>query len=137
MVHGCINDNSGGVKIVDPSEECKIHETPVDWYFGTTFFATLDKDGNIEEQSGGVTSVHIVEGVTRLSFPTLATNCAVTATLGNPVPDSVSPSDVSREIEEGTIGIAIHTPSGDISVVTRDKLGNDEDMPYYVVVGCP
>ena len=31
LVHACVNDESGDIKVVGPNDDCKKNETPLDW----------------------------------------------------------------------------------------------------------
>ena len=137
-IHVCVNNNSGSIQVVGSDDDCGNNETSVHWSSWQTYFAALDGDGGVGASSVDVTVVgQHFDGVTRLRFPASIIGCAVTATLGNPVPDSVSGEDIADEFNVGFVAAGIHSPSGEVSVVTYNYDQAAEDMPSYVVVACP
>jgi hypothetical protein len=46
LIHGCVSNQSGNLRIVGANENCKANETPLDW--------------NIQGQAGGISGLEVV-----------------------------------------------------------------------------
>ena len=154
VIHSCVNDQSGEIKITDSLDECKGKTSPLDWNAqgihgdkgdtgdtGATgpganiFYAAVSKNAFIQgDNSGLVSSTKLSTGRYKLVFASNVRFCPRTVALGH---------ELNVATNEGFVGIPgeissinLFTGTGNILVTTFDSSGTLQDAGFSIMVIC-
>jgi hypothetical protein len=105
----------------------------------TKLFVSARENGNITEQSGGVTIARTgdagggtAKGVYVLQFPQDVTHCVPVGTIGETTGNGLAPGQITARVD----GHAVPQDTNFVDVVTYNSAGTAADLPFNLAVLC-